>query len=460
MDTRIAFGTDGWRAPLEEFTAERLRTVGQAVATYLSDHGLTEAPVAIGYDPREDSSRFARVLDEVLAQNGIDVLRVDRDLPTPVLAWTIASRGLAGGLMVTASHNPPDYNGVKFITAAGAPALPPVTDALEARLSSPRTLPAAASAASETLDPLPPYLDHLRDQLPDIDLDGVSVVYDAMHGSGRGVTDRVLRAAGASVNSYRCTRDPTFGGEAPEPEPDRLETLVTAVDRTDADLGIANDGDADRIAAVTPARGFLDENLLFAVLYDYLLERRDGPAIRTVSTTHLIDRIAAAHDENVVETAVGFKWVAAAMREHDALIGGEESGGFTVRNHVRGKDGVLVALLLAALTAEEPIDDRLDRIFDAHGEIAQDKLSIVCPDERKATMLAEIGDVLPDRLAGSAVATVSEIDGYKITLADDSWMLIRPSGTEPKIRVYAEAQDPDRVDDVLEAGRDLLEPLL
>lgn len=458
MVEAIAFGTDGWRATLDVFTEDRIRMVGQAVAQYLSDHGMTSAPVAIAYDAREHSPRFSRALADVLIDNGIDVLRTGRDTPTPVLAWSIAEHRLAGGLMVTASHNPPEYNGVKFITAAGAPALPTVTEAIEERLAEPRAV--ASRGSEKPLSPISDYVDYVIKQVDPPDLSTLDVVYDGMHGSGRGVTDRLLRTAGATVETYRCTRDPRFGGGSPEPKPETLETMVQQVSTAQADLGIANDGDADRIAVATPDRGYLDENLLYAAVYDYLLERHDGPAVRTVSTSSIVDRVAAAHGEDVVETPVGFKWIAAAMREHDALIGGEESGGFSIRGHVREKDGVLMGLLTAAMAAEEPIDTRVDRLLEEHGPIVQDKIGIECPDEQKAQILERIGNAVPDEIAGSGVASISEVDGYKISLDGGGWILVRPSGTEPKLRIYAEGESQPQVDDFLDAGREIVEPLV
>jgi phosphomannomutase len=279
-----------------------------------------------------------------------------------------------------------------------------------------------------------------------------------MHGSGRGVTDALLEAAGAEVVPIRCETDPTFGGGSPEPSPEHLDDLVAAVTGGEADVGIANDGDADRLAVVTPERGYLDENLFFAALYDHLLESGSGPAVRTVSTTFLVDRVAAAHGEDVVETPVGFKWVAAAMAEHDALVGGEESGGFSVRGHVREKDGVLTALYAAAM-AVDGLDERVDRLLETHGEIHQGKVSLDCPDDRKAAVVDALADDIPDAVAGTAVADVSSLDGFKLDLDDGSWLLVRPSGTEPKMRVYAEAGSEDRVQALLEAGRDLVAPL-
>ena len=458
MDTSaISFGTDGWRATLDTFTDERLRVVGQAVADYLADEGH-DAPVIVGYDARETSEGFAESLADVLSGNGFDVLLPERDCPTPLVAYAVVDRGLSGALMVTASHNPPEYNGVKFIPSDGAPALPDVTDAIADRLTDPDLLPESERGTIETVDVVTPHAERAT-ELVDADLSGLTVVHDAMHGSGRGVADDLLRSAGAEVVSVRGDRDPTFGGSPPEPSAEHLGPLVDAVDAHDADLGVANDGDADRVAFVTPERGHLDENLFFAAAYDHLLESDAGPAVRTVSTTFLIDRIADAHGQETVETAVGFKWVAQAMADSDALIGGEESGGFSIRGHVREKDGVLIGLLGAAATAAEPIDHRVDRLLDEHGDIVADKISVDCPDSEKARVIDDLEATLPEAVADRDVADVVTLDGFKLLLDDGSWLLIRPSGTEPKMRVYAEAASRERVDALLDAGRELVAPL-
>ncbi|SFR35579.1 Phosphomannomutase [Halogeometricum rufum] len=454
----ISFGTDGWRATLDTFTDDRVRIVGQAVADYLADEGF-DAPVFVGYDARDTSLGFAESLAEVLSGNGFDVLLPDRDRPTPLVAYAIADRGLSGALMVTASHNPPEYNGVKFIPSDGAPALPEVTEAIEERLAEPDLLPESEHGTVEEVDIVTPHFEHAR-ELVDADLSGLTVVYDAMHGSGRGVTDALLESAGAEVISIRGDRDPEFGGSPPEPSAENLEQLVERVREEDADLGVANDGDSDRVAFVTPERGHLDENLFFAAAYDYLLADDSGPAIRTVSTTFLIDRIAEAHGEEVFETAVGFKWVADAMKEHDALMGGEESGGFSIRGHVREKDGVLMGLLGAAAAVAEPMDERVDRLLDTHGDIVADKISLDCPDAEKQRVIDELDDELPEQVAGRDIEKVVTLDGFKLLLEDGSWLLARPSGTEPKMRVYAEASSEEAVRELLDAGRELVAPLI
>jgi len=338
-------------------------------------------------------------------------------------------------------------------------ATPEITDDIVASLRHPVEDRVDDVGEVREVDMVGPYLDHAVAFCGDPDLSGVRVAYDAMHGSGRDVTGRLLERDGATVERLRCDTDPEFGGVPPEPKADRLEHLVARVVEGDADLGIANDGDADRVAVVTPD-GYVDANFLYCALYDHLLESGSGSAVRTVSTTFLVDRVAEAHGEKVHETAVGFKYVADAMREHDALFGGEESGGFGVTDHLLNKDGVLVALLAARAHADSPIQQRLADIRTEHGDVVQDRVSVDCPDDRKAPVLRALGDELPDTVAGVAVDRVNEVDGFKALLADGSWLLMRPSGTEPKLRVYAEAESRARVDELLAAGRELVEPLV
>jgi phosphomannomutase len=452
----ISFGTDGWRATLSTFTAPRVRMVGQAVATYLDDHEIAGA-VAVGYDAREHSRGFAEQLARVVAANGRDVTIARRDCPTPALAWTVAEGSFAGGLMITASHNPPEYNGVKFVTGDGAPALPAVTDALEARLGPPEPADEYGPIHEEPLHES--YREGVRATV-ESDLDGLTVAYDAMHGSGRGVTDAVLSGAGATVERLRCERDPSFGGVAPEPGPETAEAVRALVADGDADIGIINDGDADRAGIITPGRGYLDPNVLLTLLYDLLLERTDGDAVRTVSTSSLVDRVATAAGQEVHETAVGFKWVADAMVDHGALAGGEESGGYGVTDHLPNKDGIYVATVLCEAHCERPLDERIDALLAEHGAIEQGRVSLDCPDDAKADAMATLERERPETVAGTAVERVSTVDGVKLVLADGSWLLVRPSGTEPKLRVYAETTSEERLELLLTAGQDTVGPLI
>lgn len=451
----IAFGTDGWRATLDVFTDERVRIVGQAVADTI-DGG----PLVVGYDARPTSRGFAESLADVLTANGIDCVLPERDTPTPVVAWTAREGEFAGALMVTASHNPPEYNGVKLIGETGAPALPEQTEAVAANLREPIGDDETGESGERTeRDLLEPYLDHAL-ELVDADLSGLTVAYDAMYGSGRGVTDRLLEAAGADVVRLHCERDDEFGGTPPEPTGPRLGELIRTVETGEADIGVANDGDADRLGVVTPERGYLDPNRYFAAIADDLLESEAGDVVRTVSTTFLLDRVARAHGHAAHETAVGFKWVAQAMTAHDARVGGEESGGFGLRGHLPNKDGVLFALLTAAAEREERFDERVDRLLATHGEVVQDRVSVDCPDDRKEAVLAALEDEIPDEVVGAAVERVVTVDGFKLLLSDGSWLLVRPSGTEPKLRVYAESSSSRRVKAILAAGESLVKPLV
>lgn len=452
----IAFGTDGWRATLDVFTDERVRIVGQAVADTI-DGG----PLVVGYDARPTSRGFAESLADVLTANGIDCVLPERDTPTPVVAWAAREGEFAGALMVTASHNPPEYNGVKLIGETGAPALPERTGAVATNLREPIASDERdnGSGAVTERDLLGPYLDHALG-LVDADLSGLTVAYDAMYGSGRGVTDRLLEAAGAEVVRLHCETDPEFGGTPPEPTGPRLGKLIRTVETGEADIGVANDGDADRLGVVTPERGYLDPNRYFAAIADDLLGSDPGDVVRTVSTTFLLDRVAQAHGHSAHETAVGFKWVAQAMTDHDARVGGEESGGFGLRGHLPNKDGVLFALLTAAAERDERFDARVDRLLATHGEVVQDRVSVDCPDDRKDAVLAALEGEIPDEVVGAAVERVVTVDGFKLLLSDGSWLLVRPSGTEPKLRVYAESSSPRRVKAILAAGESLVEPLV
>lgn len=435
---RISFGTDGWRDHRDAFTESRVAAVGDAFVSYLQEQGHGDAPVAIGYDARPEADTIADWLAQRATNAGFDVWMASRDCPTPALAAAIDAFELAGGFMVSASHNPPTYHGIKLIPHGGAPALPSVTDRIEATLGN-GPPPSDRTGTVESFDFIEFHVETVLERL-DPALEGLTIAYDAMHGSGRGVTDTVLESAGASVIRLRCETDPTFGGTPPEPTAEHLEELTELVASGGADFGIANDGDADRVAIVTPG-GYVDPNLLFAVLYEYLLEATSGPAVRTVSTTFLIDRIAEEHGEAVYETPVGFKWVAEAMAEHDALIGGEDSNGLTIRDHVREKDGVLVGTLAAHVHRERSFDARTQDVFERYGHIAHVTENVDCTEPSKAPVLEAFAADPPEAFDGIDVSDTTDIDGQKFFLADGSWVLVRPSGTEAKLRVYAEAAE-------------------
>lgn len=454
---RISFGTDGWRDRRSAFTDERVGAVAQGFVAYLTASNTAGDRLAVGYDAREDSSAIAKTMAETFADNGYDVWLAQRDCPTPAVAAAIDAFDLAGGAMVTASHNPPEYNGIKLIPAGGAPALPAVTDTVAANLRPPDRGHPEHAGEIDRFDFVDYHVETVLDRI-DATLDGLTIAYDAMHGSGRGVTDVILERAGAEVRRRRCTRAADFGGTAPEPTEEHLPGLIEAVTAGEADLGVANDGDADRVAIVT-STGFVDTNHLFAAMYDHQLASESGPAVRTVSTTFLIDRIAEANGEQAYETPVGFKWVAKRMAEVDALIGGEDSGGFTVRGHVLEKDGPLAATLVAGAHAERPLDERLGDLRERFGEIHHRSESLPCEEDRKEALLDRVVQARPEAFAGAGVVDTNDADGVKLLLEDGSWVLIRPSGTEPVMRVYAEAGTADRADRLVAEGTAFVERL-
>lgn len=455
---RISFGTDGWRDRREEFTKERVIAVGDAFVSYLIEEGHTDAPIAVGYDARAGADEIAEQLAECATNAGFDVWLADRDCPTPALASTVSEFELAGGFMVTASHNPPTYHGIKVIPHGGAPAMPAVTDRLEETIADGPPEPVGATGEIEPFDYVDFHIETILERL-ELDLDGLSVAYDAMHGSGRGVTDVILENAGASVTRLRCTQEEAFGGTPPEPDAENLEELIDTVDGDEVDLGIANDGDADRVAIVTP-EGYLDFNVAFAIIYDYLLEDDSGPVVRSVSTTFLLDRIAEDNGEDVIETPVGFKWIAEKIGQVDALLGGEDSNGLTIRGHVREKDGALVGALAAAIHHEQPLTDRAADLFDRYGEIFHVTKNVDCPESRKQPVLAVIAEDPPNSFDEIAVERTSDVDGRKFFLEDGSWVLVRPSGTEEKLRVYAESKSERRADSIATEAATHLESLV
>jgi phosphomannomutase len=451
--TDITFGTDGWRAAGDAFTLERAKTVAKAVLCYL-DAEDEAGDLVVGYDAREQSASVASALAETIAASGRDVFVPNRDVPTPLVAWDVVHRDLVGGLVVTASHNPPGYNGIKFVPAGGAPPLPPVMNQVAEYLG--RT-PASGGVDGDVrpVELVDRYCQYALDFVSPDDLHGLTVAYDAMHGSGRGVTDRLLELAGCRVVPVRCERDPTFGGAPPKPGRDRLGALRDAIE-DGADLGVANDGDADRVALVTPRREYVGGDHLLATLYAYLLETATGPVVRTVSTSNVVDSIARDHDSYAVETSVGFKWVAEAMAEHDALVGGEESDGCTIRGHIPGKDGVLTALLVATAARERSIDARLDDLEARYGSVRKRTTNVECPDDRKSAVMAALQADLPESCLGIPVAAVNDAEGVKLLFETDDWLLIRPSGTEPTIRLYAESPTAGRPAELLTVGEALV----
>ena len=468
MSTDIRFGTDGWRAVIaEDYTFENVRILSTALAAYLFKHqkDLVTNGVAIGYDTRFLSAEFARAAADTLASHGIPVLLSDRDAPTPAIAWATKSRQLATGIMITASHNPPKYNGYKFFNPLGGPADKDMTNALEHVLG--QKFNSKVAPAQVTLfDPKPGLVEQLKTVI-NFDIlqqNPGTVVYDAVHGTGRGYVDAILRDCGWKVTSIHENPDPMFGGISPDPaNPVSHKTLQQTVLENKADLGLANDPDADRFGCVDSTGEYITANQVLALAYVHLLEARGerGPVARSLPTTELLDAIAKSYDQQVIETPVGFKWVGEAIAEKGALLGGEESSGLSMRGHYGGKDGVLADLLIAEIwaTHKKPLSQIYADITKRFGTFYSNRIDLHLDDATKKKLMDGIKEQPPREVAGSKVVKVQTEDGAKLSLEDGSWLLMRPSGTEPLVRVYMEASSKKRLKELDKAARELSESL-
>lgn len=466
--SEIKFGTSGWRGILaEDFTLANVRVVTQAIGDHLRAAGEAQGGVVVGHDSRFFGERFARETARVLAGAGIPVFLCNRDTPTPVIAFELLRRGAAGAINFTASHNPYEYNGIKFSQSWGGPALPEVTAEIEKRANAMlgevcyRDLPldqAVRNGLVREIDPMPDYLEALRRKvdLAAIGRSGLTMIVDPMYGAGRGYLDTLLVESGLLVQTMNGHRDPYFGGLPPDPSKTHLNDLIVRVkgDPT-VKLGLATDGDADRYGIVDGDGSFIEPNYILALLYDYLLRRKgeQGDAARSVATSHFVDAVAAHHGYKVRETPVGFKYIGEFIRDNQIVIGGEESSGLTVRGHVPDKDGILACLLVAEMVAVEgkSIRELLADLYRRVGEFHTGRQNLHLSPELEAGY-AERMQTLPDTLAGRKVLEVVAVDGIKLLLEGDSWVLFRKSGTEPVVRVYAEARSASALAELIGAA--------
>lgn len=464
MASPIKFGTDGWRSIIaEDYTFANVRILSAALAEYLKKHETEKAQngVAIGYDTRFMSSDFARTTAETLAASGIPVKLANRDCPTPAIAWTTRSENLATGIIITASHNPPKYNGFKFFTPGGGPADKETTNAVEALLG--KKSKASSAAAVTEFDPRPDFVAQLKNVI-DFDLLKKAkgkAVCDCVHGVGRGYLDALLRESGWKVTTIRANPDPMFAGILPDPANPKCHiTLQEEVRAKKADIGLANDPDADRFGIVDGEGNYLTPNQVLAMVYVHLLETRGlrGPVARTVATTHLLDDIAKKYGQDVIETPVGFKWLGGAIEEQGAILGGEESGGLSIAGHLPGKDGILADLLIAEIWAvhRAPLGQVYKKLLKKFGAWHSTRIDLHLDPAKKDALIDKMQNA-PGEVAGSKVAQVVTLDGVKLKLADDSWLLMRPSGTEPLVRVYMEARTKKRLGELQIAAQQLAE---
>jgi phosphomannomutase len=468
----ITFGTDGWRALIaDEFTFANVRLVTQAIATYLDSAYDKKLPVLVGFDTRFLAPEFAQAAAQVLSAGGRTVLMPAGHVPTPVIAHAAQAQPTAGALMFTASHNPPNYCGIKYIPDYAGPATAAITDAIvsEVRRLEPVGVPVPTGHAGAigTLEPQPAYeaavmalldTERLR-QFPH------KVAYDAMYGVGQGFADRLLRRLlPGEVIVLHDRRDVLFGGGMPEPTPRYLGELAETVRQHGCAVGLANDGDADRFGIMDGQGQMYTPNQVIALLARHLVKNKGqkGAIVRTVATTHLLDRLAAHYGLPLVETAVGFKHVGEAMRQQAVLIGGEESGGLSVLGHIPEKDGILADLLVVEMLAYEqkPLAAVWDDLVREVGLApVNQRLDLRLTEAAKVRLLERLRAETPDQVDGLPVTGVNRIDGTKLNLGDSAWMLVRPSGTEPLVRVYLEADTTARLASLVRAATAMVESL-
>ncbi len=485
----IQFGTDGWRAVIsEDFTFDNVRKVAQAIADKtLADveqkpqsNGATSpaSGMIVGFDTRFLSDRYAIAVAEVLAANGIHVWLARGDAPTPMISYAVVDKHALGGVMITASHNPPRYSGIKLKAAYGGSASPEDCKEIERRIQAndaagkvPKTLDLEAALAQgnvQRFNPLPAYENHLR-TLVNFDVirrANMNVVVDAMYGAGRVYLRRLLEDAGCRVTELRGEMNPGFNGIHPEPIARHLQPLFLEMSSGKYQIGLATDGDGDRIGAVDPNGHFIDPHCIMALLVEYLVHDRGlrGSIVKTVSTTQMLNRLAERYDLPIHETPVGFNHICDLMMNEQVLLGGEESGGISILGHIPEGDGLLMGLLLVEMVAKrgKPLGMLLDDLMAAPdvGPFFYARNDQTVRPFKKKTLVAGLMRALPTTLADQKVAKVSDNDGVKYILADNSWLLIRPSGTEPVLRIYAESRSEAQVQLLLKQGAALAEQQL
>jgi alpha-D-glucose phosphate-specific phosphoglucomutase len=460
MATQIKFGTSGWRAVMaEEFTFANVHRAVHGIARYVSSQGSngSKVKVIVGRDPRFLGESFCATAADILSSYGITPLVIAEPAPTPTISYAVIQSKADGAINFTASHNPPEYNGIKFSTPDGAPALPEVTQAIEAEIAAFDANPQAGRATkaesqpqSQSIDPRRMYLSRLH-EIVDLDVikkSDVKIAFDPMWGSARGYSDALLREAGVTVATVHDTRDVLFGGHAPEPDDHLLEDLRCKMREMGAGIGIATDGDADRFGIVDEDGTFVQPNYIIALLFDYLVETRGwrNGVGKSVATTNLINALAEKRKIELYETPVGFKYIGELIKQDKILIGGEESAGLSIRKHVPEKDGVLAGLLCCEMVARRgaSLGKQLGDLFVEVGSFYPLRENFRLTPEVKQKFTDKLRRD-PSEFHGIKVASVVRTDGLKLVLKDGSWVCYRLSGTEPVVRVYSEARSKEEL---------------
>jgi phosphoglucomutase len=458
----IKFGTSGWRSIIaDDFTFENVRRVVESVCSSLIIHGFEGRPLIVAHDSRFMGEHFAKVAADIAAEKGFRVLKCIGPTPTPTVSHAIRSNAAAGGFNFTASHNPPEYQGIKFSTADGAPALPEITKEIETGIAAGVIADNRSGGRIEDFDPRDAYLEDLKAKvkLEAVSKAGGRYAYDALWGTGRGYLDKILRDHELEVETIHDWRDVTFGGRSPEPSEDKLDELREAVITKKLTLGIATDGDGDRFGIVDSNGDFIQPNQLVALLADYLAESRSWKkgVARSVATSHQIDRVAKARDLKLYETPVGFKFIGELINQDEIILGGEESAGLSIRGHYPEKDGLIACLLAAEAVATRgaSLTEQLSEMHRRDGKLESGRIGVKLTAGVAARLQEKLGEE-PANIGGRRVENINLTDGVKFLFGNDSWMLMRPSGTEPMVRIYAESEDPEDLNKLLEAGRDYL----
>lgn len=463
MKNPIKFGTDGWRAVIaEEFTFENVRRVAQATADYFKTVEGPERAVLVGFDVRFQSGAFARAAADVVAANGFRVVMLDRPYPTPYVSFEVRRRKFVGGIMITASHNPPTFNGFKVKAHFGGSATPAITAKIEENLT---RSPVTGSAHShvEVTAPEPYYFEHLKSLVDwgKIANSKLKVVVDSMHGCGGYILEELLRDTSCTLQTIRGNPDPLFGGINPEPMMPQLEPLGEAVRRTGSHVGLATDGDADRLGIVDETGEYVNtlQTLSLLLLHTYRNKGWRGAVARTYSQSLLIPRIASKFGLELFERPIGFKNIGELMLEHEILIGGEESGGIGLSRHLPERDGIFINLLFLDLLAAsgKSCTELIHNMWKEFGEFHYDRRDLHVPIEAGNQVVATWKNDPPATFAGRRVQEVGKLDGSKVFLENDSWILFRQSGTEPLLRVYCEAPSREAVADIMGSGLKFVE---
>jgi len=457
--SNISFGTDGWRGIMaDDFTFSNVKIVAQAIANYVNDNNLGDRGIVIGYDNRFLSPEFAKTCSNILTANRIKVLLTDQATPTPVVAFAVVNYKAGGAIMITASHNPPAHNGIKFIPEYGGPAHKGITDKIIEYVKKVVESNEINERGSEEwvrlCEPKEDYIKAIH-QLVDgevIRKANLNIICNPMFGAGIGYTADILESLGCKVKAINNYRDPLFGGSMPEPTMVNMKDLIIAMEEEKADLGLATDGDADRFGVVDKEGNYISPNQVIYLLQYYLMKTRGwkGTVARTVATTYMVDRLADKYGLEVIETPVGFKYIADALINKNAFIGGEESGGLSIKGHVPEKDGILACLLIAEMTARAGKSPTaiMEELKTEVGCLYSKRLDIHCSTNAKEKVLNYLKEYKPDSVAGQKIKNVISIDGQKFVMEDGSWVLIRASGTEALFRIYAEGNSMEQVDQI------------